>query len=102
VWGGARAPATLEFGGIKGRKFKVKAGDVVVLPAGTGHRLITSSRNFLVVGAYPADGTYDECTDTRERAEAAKRIAKTRRPDSDPVFGRSGPLMTLWQRGKPR
>ena len=102
VMGVARGSATLEFGGIKGPKFKVKAGDVVVLPAGTGHRLITSSQNFLVVGAYPAEGTYDECTDTRERVEAAKRIARTPRPGSDPVFGKSGPLLALWRRGKAR
>ena len=101
VMGVARGTATLEFGGIKGRQFKVKAGDVAILPAGTGHRLITSSRDFLVVGAYPADGTYDECTDIRERVEAAKRIAKTRRPRADPVYGRSGPLTKLW-RGKRR
>jgi uncharacterized protein YjlB len=101
VMGVARGTATLEFGGIKGRQFKVKAGDVAILPAGTGHRLITSSRNFLVVGAYPASGTYDECTDIRERIEAAKRIAKIRRPGADPVFGRSGPQTKLW-RGKTR
>jgi len=101
VMGVARGTATLEFGGIKGRQFKVKAGDVAVLPAGTGHRLITSSRDFLVVGAYPADGTYDECTDIRERGEAAKRIAKTRKPAADPVFGKAGPLTRLW-RGKKR
>lgn len=97
VMGVARGTATLEFGGIKGRQFKVKPGDVAILPAGTGHRLILSSRDFLVVGAYPADGTYDECTDIRERVEAAKRIAKTRRPAADPVFGRSGPLTKLWR-----
>ena len=91
----ARGTARIEFGGIKGRKLRLKAGDVAILPAGTGHRLIESSRNFLVVGAYPPDGTYDECTDTRDRVEAAKRIAKTCRPDDDPIFGKSGPLMRL-------
>ena len=75
---------------------EIKAGDVVVLPAGTGHRLIEASRDFLVVGAYPEDGTYDECTDTRERPDAIKRIAKVRRPDKDPVYGKTGPMTQLW------
>jgi uncharacterized protein YjlB len=101
VMGVARGNATLEFGGIKGRRLRLTAGDVAVLPAGTGHRLIVASRNFLVVGAYPEGGTYDECTDTRDRVNAAKRIAKVRRPVADPVFGNNGPLLQLW-RGKTR
>jgi uncharacterized protein YjlB len=75
-----------------------KAGDVLVLPAGTGHRLIDASRNFLVVGAYPKEGTYDECTDTRECRDAAKRVAKVRKPSNDPVYGKNGPLTRLWRR----
>ena len=73
--GVARGSATIGCRGIKGRKVKVKAVDVVALPAGTAHRLIEASRNFMVVGAYPQDGTYDECTDMRDRPEAKKRIA---------------------------
>lgn len=99
--GVARGWAEVEFGGVKGCRIRLKAGDVAILPAGTGHRLIEASRGFLVVGAYPADGTYDECTDTRERADAAKRIAKTRKPAADPVFGKRGPLKRIWA-GKKR
>jgi uncharacterized protein YjlB len=99
--GVAHGWAIVEFGGINGRRMRVKAGGVAILPAGVGHRLIEASRGFLVVGAYPADGTYDECTDTRERAEAAKRIAKTRKPNADPVFGKQGPLKRMWA-GKKR
>jgi uncharacterized protein YjlB len=95
--GVARGTALLEFGGVKGRRVRVKSGDVAVLPAGTGHRLLEASRNFLVVGAYPENGNYDECTDTRERIEASKRIAKCRKPNFDPVFGKNGPLLKLWQ-----
>jgi uncharacterized protein YjlB len=100
--GVARGSATVEFGGVKGRELRLKAGDVAVLPSGTGHRLIKSSRNFLVVGAYPPDGTYDECTDTRDRVNAARRIARVRKPKADPVFGRRGPLTTLWAGAKMR
>lgn len=97
VLGVARGRAEVEFGGVKGRRLNLRAGDVAVLPAGSGHRLIKSSRNFLVVGAYPKQGTYDECTDTRDRPDAIKRIAKVRRPAADPVYGQSGALMQLWR-----
>jgi uncharacterized protein YjlB len=98
VMGVARGSARIECGGVKGRVLSLRAGDVLVLPAGTGHRLIESSRDFLVVGAYPQGGTYDECTDTRERPDAAKRIAKVRKPDTDPVHGRGGPLREAWRK----
>ncbi|MFT4119171.1 cupin [Bradyrhizobium sp.] len=101
VMGVARGDAKVECGGVKGRIVSLKAGDVVVLPAGTGHRLIEASRNFLVVGAYPKSGTYDECTDSRDRPAAIKRIAKVGPPGTDPVYGKNGPLTELWRgRGK--
>jgi len=91
----AKGTGKVEFGGVKGRVIALKAGDVAILPAGTGHRLIDASKNFLV-GAYPAEGTYDECTDTRDRPEAKKRIARVKKPKSDPVFGCNGPLLSAW------
>lgn len=102
VLGVAKGDARIECGGVKGRVISVKAGDVLILPAGTGHRLIDASRDFLVVGAYPADGAYDECTDTRDRAEAAKRIARVPRPACDPVYGKTGELVSLWKRASGR
>lgn len=102
VMGVARGTAKIECGGVKGRVLSVKPGDVLVLPAGTGHRLIDSSRDFMVVGAYPQDGTYDECTDTRQRADAVKRIAKVRKPKTDPVLGPGGPLLNSWRMAQSR
>jgi uncharacterized protein YjlB len=100
VLGVARGTGTVEFGGVKGRRLRLKAGDVAILPAGTGHRLIDCSKDFLVVGAYPPEGRYDECTDTRERATAAGRIAKVPKPKADPVYGKRGPLAAAWAGGK--
>ena len=84
VLGVARGDAVVEFGGIKGKRLKVRAGDIVVLPAGTGHRLIKASRNFLVVGA-------------RALREAKKRIAKVKRPPRDPVHGKLAGIPLLWR-----
>ncbi|MDX3969113.1 MAG: cupin domain-containing protein [Bradyrhizobium sp.] len=98
VLGVAKGSAVVEFGGIKGKRITVHAGDVAILPAGTGHRLIEASKDFLIVGAYPADGTYDECTDTRDAVGARKRIAKTKRPKSDPIYGKRGGLMRSWRK----
>ncbi len=96
VLGVAKGHARVEFGGIKGRALKLRVGDVVILPAGTGHRLLAGSRDFLVVGAYPAEGQYDECTDTKDRPEAKNRISKVARPQCDPIYGKAKGLARLW------
>jgi uncharacterized protein YjlB len=78
----------------------VKAGDVAILPAGTGHQCLKASKDFLVVGAYPPSGTYDECRGTRaEHERALKTIPKVARPKKDPVYGRTGALLALWGAG---
>lgn len=100
VLGIARGSGKVQFGGSKGRTLKLKAGDVAILPAGTGHQLLTSTEDFLVVGAYPGNGTYDECTSLEDRTKALASIPKTARPRNDPVYGRSGPLLRAWRTGR--
>jgi uncharacterized protein YjlB len=87
----ARGRAKVRFGGKHGRTFKLSAGDVVILPADTGHKCIAVSRRFLAVGAYPPFGTYDECIPTKARhSRDTMRIRKVARPRNDPVFGSAG------------
>jgi uncharacterized protein YjlB len=82
--------ATLELGGPQGEAFDVAAGDVLVLPAGTGHRRRGARDGFTVVGAYPSgQEDYDllRGDDPDEVAAARERIAALPAPDSDPVGG---------------
>src|SRR5207237_1228733 len=99
VLGIARGHGKVQFGGLKGRTVTVKAGDIAILPAGTGHQCLSASKSFLVIGAYPPTGTYDECTKSEDRNQALKTIPKVGRPRKDPVYG-DGPLLTLWRAGQ--
>lgn len=87
--------ATLQLGGKEGQSIDVSSGDVIVLPAGTGHRRLSRSADFSVVGAYPrGQSSYDLCRDRTPEAEL--RITKVEMPKSDPVRGAKGPLLSLW------
>jgi uncharacterized protein YjlB len=92
----ARGSAKVQFGGQRGRALTLKAGDVAVLPAGTGHQCLGASEDFLVVGAYPPDGTYDEYTSSEDHARAVQDIPSVAKPRMDPVYGGKGPLLELW------
>jgi uncharacterized protein YjlB len=78
--------ATIELGGPQGQAFEVSAGDVLVLPAGTGHRRARDADGFRVMGAYPAgQEDYDLLRAADEAALA--RIAALGVPPDDPVGG---------------
>jgi mannose-6-phosphate isomerase-like protein (cupin superfamily) len=97
VLGIARGTGRVQFGGPKGRPLTLKAGDVAILPAGTGHQRLEASGDFLVVGAYPPAGVYDECTSLDDRPKALPAISRAAGPRKDPVYGKDGPLTHLWR-----
>jgi uncharacterized protein YjlB len=97
VLGLAHGKVLVRFGGARGRVIELKAGDVAILPAGTGHERIEASADLLVVGAYTSPKLYDECRASKEHDAAAKRIARVAPPKQDPVFGSDGPLMRAWK-----
>lgn len=96
--GVARGHARVRFGGDKGKEFEIAAGDVAILPAGTGHQCISASRDFSVVGAYPPGPKMHVTRPTPENhAKALKTIPEVKPPGTDPVLGADGPLVRLWK-----
>ena len=98
VLGIASGEAAVRFGGEVGQTVEVGPGDVVVIPAGVGHKLIDKQGQLVVVGAYP-DG--EEPHTLREEAglvvTARRQIAAVPLPGTDPVAGRNGALCRLWK-----
>jgi uncharacterized protein YjlB len=98
VLGVARGHARVRFGGDHGQELEIKAGDVAILPAGTGHQCIQASDNFCVIGAYPPGSRMEITRATPENhARALKTIPNIARPPADPVTGKHGALMRLWR-----
>ena len=94
----ARGHALIRFGGDRGKEVEIAAGDVAILPAGTGHQCLSASRDFCVIGAYPPGPKMQVTRPTPENHEKAlKAIPEVKPPKTDPVLGAEGPLVRLWK-----
>ena len=90
--------ARVGFGGDGGGAVEFREGDVVVIPAGVGHKRLSEKHDgFAVVGGYPPGQSGGIARPGDHSMEAAQRaIASLELPRADPVLGETGPLISAW------
>ncbi len=98
VLGVAEGETRVQFGGPNGQVLTVRAGDVVVVPAGVGHCRQSQSDGLVIVGAYPDNTAHRDLRrgDPAEHSEVVHNVGAVPLPPSDPVGGPDGPLCRLW------
>lgn len=100
--------ATLCFGGEgnPGRvEVDVRVGDLIVVPAGVGHRLLREgngdggkdggNERFEMVGSYPLGCQWDMCYGQEGEEEKVKGIKGLSWFERDPVYGDEGPVLNV-------
>ena len=93
VLGIANGKVSLRLGGENGSLIRLKAGDMLILPAGVGHRRVGGDDGLKVIGAYPRGQSH------YDMKRKGKTIPKVPLPDTDPFFGMDGFLVEGWQTG---
>jgi uncharacterized protein YjlB len=90
--------ALVHLGGEQGQKIEIHAGDILVIPAGVGHKNI-NSENLGVVGAYPDGRSWDINRGLPgERPRTDENIAALPIPTADPLQGPGIGLVNLWKK----
>jgi uncharacterized protein YjlB len=97
VLGIAAGYARVRLGGESGQTVELRAGDVVVIPAGVAHKREAASPDLLVIGSYPRGQSPDHRrVEVRVHDEAVGNIAAVPLPAADPVTGGTEPLLACW------
>ena len=90
--------AKLLLGGEKGKVLDVKPGDIIIIPPGVGHKCLSKSNDFTVVGAYPDSKSPDLLRGEKgDRPRADENIAKVPVPKTDPLQGTEGGIVDYWK-----
>ncbi|TDM03612.1 cupin domain-containing protein [Macrococcus carouselicus] len=96
VLGVKSGEAELLIGGENGQTLTVSKGNVLLLPAGYGHKRLSQSADFKIVGAYPAEDKVDTETGYADIKEVNSAINHVALPETDPVEGATGPVFKEW------
>jgi uncharacterized protein YjlB len=97
VLGVSSGNCKLQLGGPNGMVVDVEKGDVIILPAGIAHKNLGSSKDFECVGGYSGGIDYDiNYGKPGERPGVDENIRKVSLPETDPVYGYDGALITFW------
>jgi uncharacterized protein YjlB len=96
VLGIAEGKVTLRLGGEQGSILRLKAGDMLVLPAGIGHRRVGDDEGLKVIGACPRGQSH---FDMKRKGRTTRKVLL---PSEDPFYGPDGPLIRAWQAKRDR
>ena len=97
VLGISAGQCKVQLGGPDGLIFDVTKGDVVILPAGIAHKNLGCSEDFECIGGYPDGIEHDmRYGKPEDRPETDENIRKVQIPETDPLYGYDGSLLTFW------
>ncbi|HET8962582.1 MAG TPA: cupin domain-containing protein [Chitinophagales bacterium] len=89
--GVAMGSATIILGGPGGKRKILEQGDLLIIPAGVGHKCVSHSADFFCVGAYPKGKEYDINKGTVEEYKKALPLLKKI------PFGKENNLSVYWK-----
>jgi uncharacterized protein YjlB len=88
---------SLKIGGNNGVVLALNSGDVIIIPAGVGHYSISKGIDYQIIGGYPNGLLWDMHTDLKENSmQIIENISNVKLPNNDPIFGKKGPLIDIW------
>jgi uncharacterized protein YjlB len=98
VLGCVAGRALIGFGGDRGVRVDVEAGDACVIPAGVGHIRLDGSGDFRMAGGYPPgqQGNIIRPGDLDD-ARIAREISALTLPETDPISGLADGVVEIWR-----
>ena len=93
-----KGEVTVQLGGPNAAFYTLRKGDVILLPAGTGHKKLNASENFEIVGAYPKNGSeYDmQYGHASDYDSILATVADVPKPLTDPVTNSPKDIEEYW------